>query len=313
MAVTKQRHFEILREVLALVEERGSVSLAEAADLVGAGAAELRTLLEPVLFLEFHEDDGDLVTKSSAFLLTEDDVLVLDQGHWLRNLAAHAPARETTLALFVAGTTMQAIATEPTPDLDAALAVLADEVAVTLRLPVARPPALDVVQEAWNVGRSVTLRYLSDGADEPRDREIMPWRVFSKWGHWYVHGLATDGTEPHYYRVDRMLDAALGDARFDPPDHDEIPEWFDLSEHAHTIRVRMRADALESLPAPHELGDETPVAGADGVVELDITVHGDRRLDHLLACLPADAAVLAPTDAAARRRSHAARLLAAYG
>jgi predicted DNA-binding transcriptional regulator YafY len=311
MAVTKQRHFEILRTVLAAVEERRAVPLDEAAGMVGVGAAELRTLLDPVLYLEFHEDDGDLVTKSSAFLLTEDDVLVLDQGHWLRNLTAHAPQRETTLALFVAGTTMQAIATEPTPDLDAALAVLADEVAVTLRLPVARPDALDVVQQAWQEGRSITLRYLRDADDEPRDRELMPWRVFAKWGHWYVHGLSTDRDEPHYYRVDRMLDVALGDRRYDPPDHDDIPEWFDLSEHARTVRVRMRADALESLPAPHRLGDETDCG--DGVVELDITVHGDRRLDHLLVCLPADAEVRAPPEAAARRRTHAAHLLAAYG
>ena len=310
MAVTKQRHFEILRTVLAAVEERRAVPLDEAAAMAGVGAAELRTLLDPVLYLEFHEDDGDLVTKSGAFLLTEDDVLVLDQGHWLRNLTARPPERETTLALFVAGTTMQAIATEPTPDLDAALAVLAKEVAVTLRLPIARPEALAVVQQAWQEGRSVTLRYMRDGADAPREREIMPWRVFAKWGHWYVHGLATDGTEPHYYRVDRMLDVALGEVRFDPPDHDEIPEWFDLSEHARTVRVRMRADALESLPAPHQLGEETDCG--DGEVELDITVHGDRRLDHLLVCLPADAVVLAPPDAAERRRVHAAQLLEAY-
>ena len=310
MAVTKQRHFEILRTVLAAVEERRAVPLAEAAEMVGVGPAELRTLLDPVLYLEFHEDDGDLVTRSSAFLLTEGDVLVLDQGHWLRNLTARPPERETALALFVAGTTMQTLATEPTPDLDAALRVLADQVVVVLRLPIARPDALDVVQTAWEQGRSVTLRYLSDGADAPRDREIMPWRVFSKWGRWYVHGLATDGDEPPYSRVDRMLDAALGDVRFDPPEHDEIPDWFDLSRGARTVRVRMRADALESLPAPHQLGDETDCG--DGTVELDITVHGDRRLDHLLVCLPADAVVLAPPDAADRRRAHAAALLAAY-
>ena len=235
---------------------------------------------------------------------------MLDQGHWLRNLTAQPPERETTLMLFVAGTTMQALATDPTPDLDAALDVLADQVAVTLRLPVARPDALDVVQEAWDAGRSVTLRYLSDGADTPRDRELLPWKVFSKWGRWYVHGLATDGTEPHYYRVDRMLDARLGDLRFDPPEHDEIPEWFDLSAHARTVRVRMRSDALESLPAPHQLGDATDCG--DGRVELDVTVHGDRRYEQLLVCLPVDAEVLAPAVAAARRRAHAAALLAAY-
>lgn len=310
MAIGKQRHFEILREVLAVVEERGSVPLADAAAMTHVGAAELRTLLDPVLYLEFREDDGEMVTQASAFLLTEDDVLVLDQGHWLRNLAARPPERETALALFVAGTTMQAIATEPTPDLDAALRELTDVVAVTLRLPVDRPAALDVVQDAWRDGRSVRLRYLSDGADEPRDREILPWRVFAKWGHWYVHGLATDNDAPHYYRVDRMLDATLGDLEFDPPADDDIPEWFDLSEHARTVRVRMAADALESLPAPHQLGDATECGG--GVVELDITVHGDRRLEHLLVCLPATAEVLTPAEYAALRRAHAARLLAAY-
>jgi hypothetical protein len=115
---------------------------------------------------------------------------------------------------------------------------------------------------------------------------------------------------PIAVEYDRVISARLGDIEFDPPDHDEIPEWFDLSEHARTVRVRMRADALESLPAPHQLGD--PVEHDDGTVELDITVHGDRRLEHLLVSLPADAAVLAPPDAAERRRAHAARLLVAY-
>lgn len=312
MALTKQRQFEIMREVLATVEERGSIALVDAARMVDVGPAELRTLLDPVLYLEFRRDDGEIVDRSRAFLLTEGDVLVLDQGHWLRNLTARPPERETALALFVAGTTMQALATEPTPDLDAALDVLAELVAVTLRLPVARPAALDAAQQAWNEGRSLRMRYLRDGADEPRDREILPWRVFAKWGRWYVHGIATDGTEPHYYRVDRMLDASPGDLRFDPPDPDDIPEWFDLSAHARTVRVRMRADALESLPAPHQLGDVTPCAGDDGIVELDVTVHGDRRVEHLLVCLPADAEVLAPADAAQHRRVYAARLLEAY-
>ncbi|MFM8304262.1 MAG: helix-turn-helix transcriptional regulator [Actinomycetota bacterium] len=312
MAITKQRHFEIMREVLATVEERGSITLADAAQMVGVGPAELRALLDPVLYLEFRRDDGEIVDRSRAFLLTEGDVLVLDQGHWLRNLTARPPERETALALFVAGATMQALATEPTPDLDAALDVLADLVAVTLRLPVDQPAALDAAQRAWNEGRSLRVRYLRDGADEPRDREILPWRVFAKWGRWYVHGIATDGDEPHYYRVDRMLDARLGDLRFDPPDHDEIPEWFDLSAHARTVRVRIRADALESLPAPHQLGDATPCDGDGRVVELDVTVHGDRRVEHLLVCLPADAEVLTPPDAAERRRAHADRLLAAY-
>lgn len=310
MAISKQRHFEILREVLALVEERVSVPLAEAAEIVGVGPAVLRDLLDPVLYLEFRADDGELVMKSQAFLLTENDELRLDQGHWLRNLTAHPPDRDTALALFVAGTTMQALATTRTPVLDGAVAKLASVVAVTLLVPIEHPPALDTVQDAWLEGRSIRVRYLADADDAPRDREILPWRVFSKWGHWYVHGLATDRDEPHYYRVDRMLDASLGDMEFDPPADDEIPDWFDLSASARTVRVRIAEHALDSLPAPHQLGDATDCG--DGRIELDITVHGDRRFEHLLVCLPADAEVLGPPGAADLRRAHADRLLAAY-
>jgi predicted DNA-binding transcriptional regulator YafY len=312
MAIAKQRHFEILREVLALVEEQGSAPLSVAAAHVGVGDAELRTLLDPVLYLEFREhDDGALVSMTGAFLLTEDDVLLLDQGHWLRNLTAAPPDGDTALALLVAGTTMQAIATAPTPDLDRAMQKLARVVDVTLRLPVDLPDSLAIVQEATRDGRSLRIRYLVDAADEPTDREILPYRVYSKWGHWYVHGLALDREEPHHYRVDRILDATIGDTEFDPPADDEIPDWFDLSEHARTFRVRMRADALDSLPAPHQLGDQTD--RGDGTVELDVTVNGDRRLEHMLVSLPADSEVVSPPELATLRREHAARLLEAYG
>ena len=312
MAVTKQRHFEILREVLALAEERGSVPIAEAAEIVGVGAAQLRELLDPVLYLEFHEPrTGHLVGASRAFLLAEDDTLRIDEGHWLRDLTSKPPDRDTALALFVAATTMQAIATDHTPDLDRAARKLAEHLQVILRVPVEIPDCLEVVQQAWREGRSLRIRYLRDGADAPRDREVLPWRVFSQWGHWYVHARDVDDAEPKYFRLDRVITASLGAIEFDPPEHDEIPEWFDLSGHDHTVRVRMGADALESLPAPHQLGDSTDCG--DGRIEVDITVHGDRRFEHLLVSLPADAEVLAPPEAADLRRAHAARLLAAYG
>lgn len=311
MPISKQRHFEILREVLASVEEQGSVALNVAAAMVGLGPAELRDLLDPVLYLEFRErGDGDVISMTSAFLLTDEDVLVLDQGHWLRNLTVEPPDPDAALALLVAGTTMQAIATDATPDLDRALGKLAKTLDVTLRLPVEVPAHLEAVQDAVRECRSLRLRYLRDGGDEPSDREVLPWRVFAKWGHWYVHARPVDDDEPRYYRVDRILGAVAGDVRFDPPVDNDIPEWFDLSEHARTVRVRMRADALESLPAPHQLGD--PVDSGDGTVELDITVNGDRRLEHLLVALPADAEVLAPVAYAQLRLTHAKHLLEAY-
>ena len=107
-----------------------------------------------------------------------------------------------------------------------------------------------------------------------------------------------------------MLEARVGTRAFDPPDEVVVPEWFDLSEHDRTVRVRMRADALESLPAPHRLGPLTDLG--DGRVELDVTVLGDRRVEQLLLCLEPDDEVVAPKEYAELQRAHAARLLALY-
>ena len=107
-----------------------------------------------------------------------------------------------------------------------------------------------------------------------------------------------------------MLEARIGTAPFDPPDDVVVPEWFDLSEHDRTVRVRMRSAALESLPAPHRLGLATELG--DGRVELDVTVLGDRRVEQLLLCLEPDDEVVAPEEYAEMRRAHAARLLALY-
>jgi hypothetical protein len=48
------------------------------------------------------------------------------------------------------------------------------------------------------------------------------------------------------------------------------------------------------------------------LVEVDIVVVGDRRLDYLLVTLDPDVEVVAPPEAQTRRREHAATLLAAY-
>jgi hypothetical protein len=47
-------------------------------------------------------------------------------------------------------------------------------------------------------------------------------------------------------------------------------------------------------------------------VELDVSVTGDRRLDHLLLCLPASSEIVTPVEYGERRRALAARLLELY-
>ncbi|HSG12426.1 MAG TPA: WYL domain-containing protein, partial [Gaiellaceae bacterium] len=183
-------------------------------------------------------------------------------------------------------------------------------VAAELHIDVAVPPALSTVRDAIRRHRSLLVRYLSQDRDESTERELLPLRAWSKWGHWYLTARDATETTPKQFRVDRMLEARVGSLDFDPPDDVEVPEWFDLSEHDRTVRVRTRAAALESLPAPHRLGPTTDLG--DGRVELDITVLGDRRIEQLLLCLEPDDEVVAPPEYAELRRTHAARLLTRY-
>ena len=183
---------------------------------------------------------GDIVDLSGAFLLDEHDVLRIEAGHWLRNLTAAAPDRDTALALFVAATTMQALATGPTPDLDRAARKLAGHLQVVLRMPVKVPDSLR--RRAAGVERGPLA---ADPLPDRRRRRGTATGTSSPGGCSPSGGTGTctraDVTEPEpkYFRLDRVLTAELGNERFDPPTHDEIPEWFDLSAHARTVRVRI--------------------------------------------------------------------------
>lgn len=310
MALSKQRHFDILRQVLGMVEERGCVPVTELADAVGISPEQLRTLLEPVLFLEFSTPMGEHIDTAHDFLLTEDDEIQLEDHHWLRDLASAPPSADAALRLLVAGLAMQAVATEETYALDRAVEKLRAVVDTGLQVSLPMPPCLEVAQEAYAIGRSLRFRYLRDHDDVASDREVLPHRVYCRWGHWYVAGREVDGTEVKHFRVDRMHDATIGAVLFDPPPDAEIPDWFDLSRHERTVRLRLAPAQASALARPHTTSDEVTLG--DGRVELDVTVAGDRRLDYLLLTLDPDVEIVSPVEARARQRELAEELLALY-
>jgi predicted DNA-binding transcriptional regulator YafY len=305
----KERHFAVLRTALALAEERGSVSLDEAAAQAGVDRDELHSLLEPVLYLEFRTASNELVGEERAFLLNPDDHLQVSEHHWLRDLAADPPAPDAALRLLVAALAYQAFVPLP-PDLEDAVKKLRGIVATQLHVPVDNPPFLPTVQAAWRDGRSLAVRYLAEAAEVAHQFEILPHRVFCKWGHWYVLGRIPGEAEPRAFRVDRMQSADLGAAHFEPPDDVEVPEWFDLSALERTVRVRAPRAALDVLPQPHTTSDMVELP--DGNLEMDLTVAGDRRLEHLLVCLPPEAEVIEPAEYRELRRRHAGALLDLY-
>ena len=308
--LSKQRHFEILREVLALAEERVFIELDEAAAAVDVDPERLRELLEPVLYLEFTTRIGNFVGAADEFVLTDDGQLMVSHDHWLRSLCAEPPDPDTALRLLIAGLVIQSVATTRDPDLARAITKLRSAVVAGLRVTVEVPACLAGAQEAWQDGRSLRFDYLSDNASVVTAREALPYRVYCKWGHWYFQGRELQDSEPKQFRVDRMVRAAVGDVRFEPPPDVEIPDWFDLREHERTVRLRLRRDQLDGLPRPHRATVVDELASRR--VDADVVVTGERRLEYLLLCLDSDVEIIGADECAALQREVAARLLAAY-
>ena len=310
----KREQFQILVDVMAMVEERQTVPLAEAATAVGVSTEALRDIVSAVLFVSFHPPSSvNPIDHSYEILLDADDDLVLDHdgalhGLLLRNLVTRPPERDTALDLYLSALIVDSLA--PDRHLASSLEKLAGLVRVTLVVPLEQPPALGVVQQAWADHRSVHCRYLAEGSTEATEREIVPWRVYANWGRWYVKGTAVEHGEERTYRIDRMLDARMGDVEHERPEHVAIPAWFEMDHNTRSVRVRMPASTEPSLATPIRFTDR--VALADGWEEVTITVHGDTRLDHLLVSLPPDAEVLNAPELAERRRAHARHLLADY-
>jgi predicted DNA-binding transcriptional regulator YafY len=284
--------------------------MVEAAAAVGVSAEELKDLLDPVLFLAFRTELGDLIEQSRSFLLTEDDEIIVDEEHWLRDLAADPPSPDVALRLLVAGIAMQSFATRSTPELDSAVEKLSGVVGAELVAPLPTPLALGAARDSWTRGRSLRFRYVRDTDDVASDREAVPYRVFCKWGHWYFQGRELDDVDPKVFRIDRMHDAHLGVVEFDPPPDTEIPDWFDLTEHEQQVTLRMPQEQIDALPRASRIAERRDLD--DGLVEVDVVVTGERRLDHLLVTLAPDVVVIGPEDARVRQRGHAAALLAAY-
>ena len=252
---------------------------------------------------------GDVVGFTDSFLLTDDETLIRGRSHWLRDIVTVAPDPDTALRLLLAGIAVRGLYSSPLRELDAALQKLRGVIAADVVIADARPEWLPLIESARHARRRLRFRYVKDGHAEAGDREIDPYIVYALGGHWYVEGKPVGEESAKRFRIDRISDAQVLDEEFAPPDVD-IPEWFDLSAVEHSVRLRMPHDELVSIPQPHRI--ESSVELPDGLVEVDVTIAGDRRLDHLLVALSPQCEVTAPPELAARRSSYAAELLALY-
>lgn len=308
--ITRDLQFRVILAACALAEERGSVALDAITEEFGLDVEVAREILASVLYLEWRDGWGELTGKSRSFLLDEDDILTVDDGHWLRDLDSRPPDAADALRLLLSGMFAQASLRTTDRDLDAAVAKLRSIVEAAVVIEYAAPRSLDACRLALEQHRRLRVRYRSEYAGEVKEHTLEPCLVASKWANWYLQARTEGDDAVRTYRIDRIIDAEVTDDAFVPGEPGELPEWWQLDEYERTLRCRAPRRELDRIAQPVRVANE--VLLPDGRVEADVIVIGAVRFDTALLVLGPDVEIISPPEAVARRREHAAEILARY-
>jgi proteasome accessory factor C len=186
-----------------------------------------------------------------------------------------------------------------------------------------------VVREAAAEGRPLSVTYYSASTDRITDREIVPHRVFSSEGRWYVDATSQPTGDERRFRIDRIVAAELvtrpsagsaGEASSDRAGSDgraggtrSARDGSDLDLRPFvpgpdSRRVRLSVDPsaawlLESVPSA------TRPEAVDDRVEVELHVGGTAWLERLLLRLGPDARVIDPPEFATLATAAARRIL----
>ena len=172
-------------------------------------------------------------------------------------------------------------------------------------------PSFPVLLEAVRTRRAVRFDYRKPGDDAPSAREVQPWGVASRRGHWYLVGNDVSRGAARVFRLSRVVGAATayGEAgSYDVPEGIDVPAMIAASAPrpgALTARIRVAAGRA------HGLRRRATSTEADGDGDVLLVPYSD---DEALAAdvvgLGAAAVVLEPESL---RAAVVRRLLVAAG
>jgi proteasome accessory factor C len=112
--------------------------------------------------------------------------------------------------------------------------------------PPARDSILGKLQRAIAERRVVRIEHQSYGQPAARERVVRPWTLAQRLGHWYLYGHDDERGKAIAFRLDRIRECAVGDARFDPPTDAELAAARLFSEAGGVpIRIRLAPKAAD--------------------------------------------------------------------
>lgn len=192
-------------------------------------------------------------------------------------------------------------------------AVVDGPVGIETRVSTAEP-SFPVLLDALRSRRAVRFAYRKPGDELPEDREVQPWGVASRRGHWYLVGHDVGRGAPRVFRVSRIVGTAVATGAAGAY---AVPEGVDVAgmvaastppPGSLTARVRVAPGRA------HGLRRRAVGVVADGGTEvLEVPYSDDEALAAEVVGLGAAAVVLEPESlrAAVVRRLRAAAGLGA--
>jgi proteasome accessory factor C len=186
--------------------------------------------------------------------------------------------------------------------------------ATQLDIDVRRPPLLDDLLAAIESHTELQLVYQRTDDAEPVDRRVLPERVTSDRGLWYLRAWDLLRGERRTFRVDRIDSLTSTTTTFDPrslppDDARDGQDWFADPEgfERATLRISPRARWIaERYPI------DSATVLADGWTRVVLPVTSDRWLAVLLVRAGADAVVESPQRWLRLAEQRAAGLLERY-
>ncbi len=245
------------------VLQRPGVPLADVAAAFGADVDTVRDELKTLVYC------GPRLEASYEFQVDfgADDTVTITMADELRRPLRLQPDEALRLVLVL--TVAQRITQGEVPGLDTALAKVRAAVGVDEHAAVAvvdDAGHLGALRDAISRGRVVELDYLGRKDRRANARRVEPWRVDVTREGQYLQAHDLDRDAPRVFRLDRITDLVVTDARVTTtaPDDLAIPAWVPDEDAVTAV--------LELGPGAHFVGDYVQP-------DVDVVTDGQRRIE----------------------------------
>jgi proteasome accessory factor C len=163
--------------------------------------------------------------------------------------------------------------------------------------PPARDSILGRLRRAIGERREVRIRYYTASRQEDTERVVRPLTLAQRFGHWYLYGHDAVRGKALPFRVDRIRECALTDARFEPPTEAELAKARLFSEwQGEAIRIRLGPLAAAwALARPGQL--RVLERDADGSAVVEVQGASEEWATRFALSFGGQAEVLAPAPA----------------